>query len=118
MHSPGGYTRLYYKQGRREVEVAREVGGAGGTIHIQFQWRVYGSNLAFVAHRTGGSTIDRAIYVFSRRNGTNIMIDADAFRYWKTSADDSGITLHRYQHGEAVEDPQPVHYTAEYLSGL
>jgi hypothetical protein len=118
MHSPGGYTRLYYRNGRRKIEVARDVGGYGGTTNLQFEWRVYGSNLVYVARKPGGSTLDRAIYVFSRRGGTNVMTDPDVYRYWRTSADASGITLHRYQHGEAVEDPQPVRYTADYLAGL
>jgi hypothetical protein len=116
--SSGGYIRIYCKKDNREVEVARDVGGAGGIVNMQFEWKVYGSNLAYVAGKPGGSTLDRAIYVFSRQRGTNTMIDSDAFRYWKTSADESGITLHRYQHGEAVEDPQPVHYAADYLSRL
>ena len=77
---------------------------------------VYGPNLAYVEFDRDRVSLFR-LYVYSERNG-KVIVDPEFSRFWKVMADEHGITCHRYQGGYERDDPQPVIYTAEYLSGL
>jgi hypothetical protein len=81
-----------------------------------FSYRIYGSNFVYV-EREGGNWSRFQLRDYSAKNG-NVTIDENFGKYWKVIADEHGITCHRYQDGQEHDDPYPVVYTAEYLSGL
>ncbi len=117
LHIPEKHVRLYYNCDHRDVEVFH---GDVTEAESSFHWRVYGKNLAFIAHVPGGWDADYALYVYSRRHGTNIVLDPGLpfGRYWKACANETGIALHRHQEQRGTDDPKPLRFTADYLSAL
>jgi hypothetical protein len=97
-------------------EITRYLGGFGDSICKQFDYRIYGSNFVYV-EREGGDWSKFRLRDYSAKTG-NVTVDDGFGKYWKVIADDHGITCHRYQNGQQQDDPQPVFYSAEYLSGL
>ena len=55
---------------------------------------------------------------YSVKNDKVITLEERLGDFWKVLADDKGIVCHRYQNGDEQEDPKPLVFTAEYLSGL
>jgi hypothetical protein len=117
LSEPGGVRlRLIYKNGGKTKEVSPSPGGFGSTIYDQFSWRLYGRNLVYIENRLEEKGTRFQLKVYSEIHGNTVI--GTNFWYWKIMADDSGITCHRYQNGDAKDDPEPRRFSADYLRGL
>jgi hypothetical protein len=97
-------------------EITQYLGGFADSVDRNFSYRIYGSNFVYV-ERVDGSWSKFRLRDYSAKNG-NITVDENFGNYWKVTADEQGITCHRYQDGHEKEDPHPIVYTGKYLSGL
>jgi hypothetical protein len=113
----GGSLHLLHKRGLRRIEISDRVGAFNTSIHRDFNWRVYGRNLAFVEYDTGPPQLSFRLFIYSEQHG-RVLVDSDFSRYWKVIADETGIICHRYQSGYERDDPTPIVYTTQYLCGL
>jgi hypothetical protein len=115
---PGvGSLLLFYKTGLRKTEISKRVGAFNDSIYRDFNWRVYGRNLAFVEYDSRPAGIKFQLFVYSEQHG-RILVDPEFSQYWKVIASEIGITCHRYQNGQTQDDPKPVVYSAKYLAEL
>jgi hypothetical protein len=94
-----GSLHLLYREGSRTMTIDDQtvtLGAFDSSIHRQFNWKVYGRNLTYVALCREPMQSTFRLFVYSERNG-NQLVDADFSGYWKVIADDTGIICHRYQ---------------------
>jgi hypothetical protein len=108
---PGGLrVHLIYKKNGKTVLLSESNGA-----FQNFYRRVYGPNLIFVEGHWLSSNAQ--LIAYSESHG-KITVDEDLKRYWKIVVDDRGISLHRYQNGEKIADPNPQSYSTDYLTHL
>ena len=113
----GNRLRWIYTNADQTIEITSNLGLFADSIYRDFNYHIYGSNFVYVEWYTAHDGTKFRLRDFSPKNG-NITVDEDFGRYWKVIADGHGITCHRYQDRQKRDDPNPVVYSAEYLSGL
>ena len=111
-----GTVHLLYRHEGRTVHITDRTCAFGDSVHRSFDYRLYGSNLAYVEFDRERVSLFR-FHVYSERNG-KVLVDYDFSRYWKVVANDTGIICHRYREGQERVDPAPMVYSAHYLKSF